>query len=258
MIGHSSPAWDSLAGNVSDAGYDVISAYSDRQSFKMLEQNIEAGIVLLDVSSVTDNGIKFLRDVKIDRRLQSVAVMMVGQKFDEATVREYHKLGVHDIMMLPIAMPTLVAKLSKAELDVRRTILVVDDEPMIVELLTNFMEMERYEVLAAYSGEQALEQLHSTAVHAVVSDIMMPGMSGLELLVEVKLNYPGIPFILITGHSGQYTPQSAIEAGADGFFSKPFHNIDLSYTLRRVLQHIPATINSHTVSRQKKEVTTDQ
>jgi DNA-binding NtrC family response regulator len=69
----------------------------------------------------------------------------------------------------------------------------------------------------------------------VSTDIRLPGRSGLELMVEIKGKYPGTPVILITGYAGQYSPKDAIAMGADGYFAKPFHNMDLIYTLRRVL-----------------------
>lgn len=254
MVGSGSAVWNSLTENVGEAGYPVISADSEQEGFQVLEKDTDVGIVLFDASSPAHNGFQFLKTAKKDRRLQSVAIIMVGQAFDKVTVLKYYEFGAFDIIMVPIEEPTLVAKLNAAKLDATRTILVVDDEPMIVDLLRNFMEMERYLVHTAHSGEQALEQLQLHPIHAVVSDIMMPGMSGLDLLKEVKRIYSGLPVILITGGSGQYVPQSAIDAGADGFFSKPFRNTDLYYTLRRVLVKSSASVNSMAILERQQGV----
>jgi two-component system C4-dicarboxylate transport response regulator DctD len=73
-------------------------------------------------------------------------------------------------------------------------------------------------------------------VDAVISDILMPGKSGMDLLVDLKMKYADIPVILITGHSGRFSAQDAIASGADGFLAKPFNNLDIVFSIRSALQ----------------------
>jgi len=80
-----------------------------------------------------------------------------------------------------------------------------------------------------------LTALKENRFDAVVTDVMLPGKSGIELLEIIKKDNPEMPVILITGFSGQFTPRDAISLGADGFFAKPFNNIELSYKLRLIL-----------------------
>jgi CheY-like chemotaxis protein len=65
---------------------------------------------------------------------------------------------------------------------------------------------------------------------------MLPGMNGLEFMERVKKRYGHIPVVLITGYAGQFTPDHAIEQGADGYFKKPFNNKELIRTLEAILQ----------------------
>ncbi|MCK4856881.1 MAG: response regulator [candidate division Zixibacteria bacterium] len=145
-------------------------------------------------------------------------------------------MGVNNIIAPPICEETLIAKAQKAIANGRRTVLVVDDEPSITKLLTDFLEAEWFTVIAAASAEEALDIMKRERIHVIVSDIILPKMWGTELLAKIKSDYPDVPVILITGFAGEYTPEKAVSAGADGYFAKPFRNTELVYTLRQVLR----------------------
>jgi DNA-binding NtrC family response regulator len=115
-------------------------------------------------------------------------------------------------------------------------VLLVDDESDILDILSETVELERCRTITAESVEKALEHLESYKVDLVISDILIPGMDGFELLAHIKENHPGIPVILITGYSGQYTPVKAMAAGAVRYLKKPFENTELVYALRSALE----------------------
>jgi|GEM_PF-636750 len=237
LIGNHQSAWNSLVQGMEGWVSQAIKATVCTEGMRILLQDREIDLVIVQSEATNDCGLKFLRTLRGNSRLTNIPVMVAGISFDEQTVVQFQELAVYDIILLPIDNDTLEAKIERAFLDTRPTILVVDDEPVIAELVSNFVEMERMRAIAVNRGEDALKELAKApnGIHAVVTDIMMPGMSGLDLLVQVKTEYPHVPVILITGHAGQYTPKAAIESGADGYFSKPFHNVELMYTLRRVL-----------------------
>ena len=76
----------------------------------------------------------------------------------------------------------------------------------------------------------------SRQIFAIISDICMPGISGLDLLVKVKEIYPQMPVLLVTGQTGKYSREQAIAAGADGFMAKPFKNVEIATKLRVLIQ----------------------
>ncbi|MFQ5608495.1 MAG: response regulator [Candidatus Zixiibacteriota bacterium] len=115
------------------------------------------------------------------------------------------------------------------------SILVVDDEPVVREVLSRSLTREGIRVVTAHDGAEALEKLQGTTVHAVITDFMMPKMDGMELLVQIKSKYPEIPVIMITGNSVRFSGKQALEAGAEDYITKPFNNQDLRYSLRRAL-----------------------
>ena len=89
------------------------------------------------------------------------------------------------------------------------TILIVDDEPSIVQSLSGLLTDEGFEVTTAGNGYEALQQIEAIVPDLVLLDIWMPGIDGLETLKEIKKSNPGIHVIMITGHG---TIETAVQA----------------------------------------------
>ena len=79
------------------------------------------------------------------------------------------------------------------------TILVVDDDPMLLALLRDFLRQYGHDVETATDGAEALRQMAACRPHLVISDIEMPGMNGLALLKAILVRYPWIPVLMMTG-----------------------------------------------------------
>ena len=105
------------------------------------------------------------------------------------------------------------------------TILIVDDEKSMRDFLKILLVKEGYEVIVAGDGEQALAALGQNRVDLVISDIRMPGMSGLELLAKIKDEPEDIPVIMITAFASPNDAVQAMKNGAYDYISKPF-NVD--------------------------------
>ena len=118
-------------------------------------------------------------------------------------------------------------------------VLIVDDEEHIREIVSATLESSADRVLAAASAEEALEQLKDENVDVVVSDIRMPGMNGLEFLQKVKLEQPGLRFLMITAHGTLDTAIQALRFGASDFLTKPFENAELRQIVERLLRESP-------------------
>jgi DNA-binding NtrC family response regulator len=118
------------------------------------------------------------------------------------------------------------------------TILLVDDEQAVLDGIRRSLRHENYNLLTATSGAEALEICASVRVSVMVSDQMMPGMSGTELLSEVNKNYPDTIRLMLTG---QATMDAAIEAINEGevfrFLRKPVNQFELSLAVRQALEH---------------------
>ena len=120
----------------------------------------------------------------------------------------------------------------------KHKLLIVDDEPTIRSVMVDTFSREHYDVFGAESASEALDLLEREPVDVVISDELMPGMSGSEFLVLVRKKYPDTIRIILTGHA---SVDAAIRAINEGeiyrFFTKPCNIIDLAVTVRQALQH---------------------
>ncbi len=111
-------------------------------------------------------------------------------------------------------------------------IMVVDDEPMMTQLLGRFLKEKGYQVGTAADGREALEELKSREYHLLITDVRMPYLDGLQLLKAAKDLFPRLPVIFISGYGEAETVVAALKAGADNFLAKP---LDLE-VLERVVE----------------------
>lgn len=112
-------------------------------------------------------------------------------------------------------------------------VLVVDDEKNYLVVLEDLLVDEGYDVLTASSGEEALEIIQRTPVHAVLSDIKMPRMTGIELLEKIMNIDPDLPVILMTAYAEVDQAVDAMKKGALDHIQKPFDNKDVKRAVAR-------------------------
>jgi diguanylate cyclase (GGDEF)-like protein len=114
-------------------------------------------------------------------------------------------------------------------------ILIVDDDVAIRESMYEFIELSGFHAKLAASAEDALALLNANQMDVVITDIMLPGMNGLELTDIIKKDYD-IDVIVMTGYSGDYSYEEAVNKGASDFVFKPVRFEELLLRLRRVLK----------------------
>lgn len=115
-------------------------------------------------------------------------------------------------------------------------ILLVEDELALRETLQEILELNNFEVTIAGSGIEAMEVLKSMTPDLIVSDIMMPGMTGLELIEKVnhETNLKQIPFIFLSALASKEDQNKGLHAGAKAYITKPFKASDLIRLIREV------------------------
>ena len=102
------------------------------------------------------------------------------------------------------------------------SLLMVDDEPQVLTSLKRVFRKAPYKIHTAENGLKALELLNECRVDAALVDLMMPGMSGLELLEQIRKQWPGIHVVILTGFGGVKEAVEAIQMGAVDFLQKPY------------------------------------
>jgi len=107
------------------------------------------------------------------------------------------------------------------------TVLVVDDNKDMVDILTRLLSHHGLTVLCAYGGRECLEVVRSRPIDVVILDVMMPEMNGLEVCRELKRLSPSLPVILLTARDDMTTRAAGMDLGVSEFVAKPFNNRDL-------------------------------
>ncbi|HEY7589812.1 MAG TPA: response regulator transcription factor [Candidatus Limnocylindrales bacterium] len=145
----------------------------------------------------------------------------------------------------------------------RPLVLVADDQPEITKLVTLSLENEGFRVISAPDGPTALELLSDANPDVLVLDVMMPGMSGMDVLREVRANHP-VPVILLTARGSTANVSRGLNDGADDYVTKPFHAAELAARIRAVMRRArrgmaagTRTVASATVDLDERKVRVD-
>ncbi len=127
---------------------------------------------------------------------------------------------------------------SEFELLDRGTVLVVDDEAEVLEVLVDMLQTLGFDVVSASSGEAALHEMqrHAADVTCAVLDHTMPGMSGAELTEQLRARHPELPILMVSGWREESTATDDASSRPDEFLQKPFTQDKLGETLERVLR----------------------
>jgi two-component system nitrogen regulation response regulator NtrX len=116
------------------------------------------------------------------------------------------------------------------------TLLVVDDEPQILQAVSGILQDEGFEVLTAPDGEAALKRVGEDAPDLVLLDIALPGMDGLEVLDRLKRQFPTLPVVMISAYGSVENAVKATRLGAYDFIEKPPHADKILLTVRNALE----------------------
>ena len=117
------------------------------------------------------------------------------------------------------------------------TVLVIDDDPVILELLRVNFEIEGFDVICAKDGEEGLTRAQTEHPDVVISDIMMPRRDGLQLLTDLKGDpaTQKLPVILLSAKAQRSEVQQGLDLGADDYITKPFDPLELIDRLNAVM-----------------------
>lgn len=117
-----------------------------------------------------------------------------------------------------------------------KTVLIVDDDRNVLEVLDARLSASGFKVFKAGNGRGAIKLLNTRRIDIVVSDVKMPGMSGMELMEEIKGLYPDLPVLFLTAFGNIPDAVKAVKAGAVDYIAKPFDGKDLAETIGRILK----------------------
>ena len=118
-------------------------------------------------------------------------------------------------------------------------ILIVDDEPSIIVPVQFLMEQNGYDVMVAFSGEEAMEIIAEKKVDLILLDIMLPVIDGFEVCQRVRENprWNKIKIILLTALGSDANVEKGLALGADAYITKPFSNVDIVEQVKELLEN---------------------
>lgn len=120
----------------------------------------------------------------------------------------------------------------------KKRILFLEDEPVILEVLAEYMKMQDYDVYTVTDGEEALHALESLSFDMAVLDIMVPKVSGLEVLDHIRKQYPQMAVIMLTALGDEQTQVRAFNAYADDYVIKPVSPIILLKRMETIFRRV--------------------
>ncbi|HOO46547.1 MAG TPA: response regulator transcription factor [Deltaproteobacteria bacterium] len=115
-----------------------------------------------------------------------------------------------------------------------RILVVEDDQALALGLRIN-LEAEGYEVIHVTTAEEGIQTLEGSSIDLVVLDIMLPGITGIEALEEIRRNDPRLPVLILTAKSAPDDKVEGLKAGADDYLTKPFHLEEFLLRIKRIL-----------------------
>lgn len=117
-------------------------------------------------------------------------------------------------------------------------ILIVDDDQFVRAVLRDVLSPRGYQCSEAGDGEEALERVRADRPDVVLLDLLMPKMSGIEALEEIRRAYPASRVVVITSLASDALVARALSAGATGFVFKPFHPIEIQEAVQHALRAV--------------------
>lgn len=137
-----------------------------------------------------------------------------------------------------------------------KTILAVDDEEHILELISYNLQNGGYKVIKAETGEEALELLEHNQIDLLLLDLMLPGMDGIEVLriIRSHTKLKKLPVIILTAKSDEISKVVGLEVGADDYLSKPFGVHELMARIKAVLRRTEGSLSSNEAEQEEKIV----
>ncbi len=115
-------------------------------------------------------------------------------------------------------------------------ILIVDDDPNIIKMIRDILEIARIDAISATSGRQALECLEQNPVRLAILDMQLPDTYGIQLFQQIQMRYPDLPCIFVSGLDQEMEIVLGLELGAEDYITKPFRPRELLTRIHKVLR----------------------
>jgi len=213
-----------------EEGCEVIEA-SNGQEGILKAQSEKPDLIVLDIMLPGINGFEVAKHLKDDPNTQDIPVIILSVLAQDSQYRQ----GILDYISKPFRQEELVATVRRIFSKVngknlKKTILVVDDDPDIVDIIAICLKDNNLNPEKAYNGQEALQKVKANKVDLILLDINMPGMNGFEVIRRLKLDPAtcDIPVVVLTGtYISDEDKRHGLTLGVAKYLTKPFSADDL-------------------------------
>ena len=207
-----------LRQNLEEEGYYVVGALNADEGIRKARE-IHPFAVTLDILMPQKDGWGVLSDLKADPATRHIPIIILSI-IDNKELG--FSLGAFDYLVKPFDKEAIMAALQRIPGIPAKRVLVVDDEPDAVDLLTQILQDEGYQVRGAYSGEEALRALDAGPQDIILLDLLMPEMDGFEVIQRVKANptWRKIPIVVVTAKDLTDSEWSFLHRSVDRIIQK--------------------------------------
>ncbi len=197
-----------LRENLAEAGYRVVGAANSEEAVQKARE-IRPFAITLDILMPHKDGWQVLHELKADAGTRNIPIIVLSI-VDNKDLG--YRLGAFDYLLKPFDREAILATLARIPPQQGR-LLVVDDDPQVVDLVRQLLEGEPYEVMAAAEGQEALEAISQKPPDAILLDLLMPGMDGFAVLEHLQQDPQSrhIPVIVLTAKTLTTTEQVILE-----------------------------------------------
>jgi DNA-binding response OmpR family regulator len=209
-------------------GVRVTPARDGVTAMKLMSRDLP-DLIVLDIVMQGMSGHEVLMKLKKDPRLATIPVIMLTGQTEQKDVVSAIYSGAIDYIIKPVDMDMLIQRIEKTLYASRHTVLIADNDHLILQLLENRFRMRGFKVLLADDGKKAWDAAMTKLPDLVVLDRMMPGLDGLHVLKNMRGEKAtrGIPVIVLSARKEEHDIETARRMGANDYVIKPFLSDDL-------------------------------
>lgn len=229
-----------------EADHHTVTALTTGNKALELIKDNKFDLVLLDIMLPDINGVDVLEKIKQDPVNDGLHVMMVTANGDREMVLKCLDEGATDYLVKPFSMQVVKARLQRillntttATIDYKNTkILLVDDQELNRDVLAHRLNKSGYKITSVTNGQEALTLLKNNSFDLILLDIMMPDISGIEVLKELRSMdlHKNSPVIMITALDDVNTVNECMDAGANDYLTKPLNTVLLKLRITSCLE----------------------
>lgn len=241
-----------------EEGYAVVAASDGVEAIARIEAE-EPGLVVANVDLAGRSGTEVCRHVK--ERLGHIPVVLLAPGTNPEPIEPADAVvGIPlDPQKALEAVRGLLAQGEAQRPGARRPdrLLVIDDDLGILNLLQSLLTKEGYDLVTADCGREGLAALEREQPDLILLDVQMPGMSGFEVLTEIRQRHPSVPVIMVTGYGSEDVATQALRLGADDYVAKPLRLRNICFRIESNLERARLRASHDRLNRQLRQTTLD-